>query len=202
MIVEESKISVNFNKGIHFSCAQCGVCCRGLNEGEVYVYMEDIARLVDFLNKKGKKCTLKEFASNFLKITVQGFYWKDPISKKGKKYSLDTLGLKFYGEDDHCYFLNENNDCTVHEARPFQCRAFPIGWNMLMHSYHNLKDYSKKCPGLRNSILDKGRYHSKEEIIKWTREEYQIELNYFLAMRKNDFDIFKVYEFLPKDIDC
>ncbi|MHA1689159.1 MAG: YkgJ family cysteine cluster protein [Promethearchaeota archaeon] len=203
MIIEESKISKNFQNGIYFSCHKCGACCRGLNEGEVYIYLDDILRLIKFLKKKEKHYTLKSFARKYLKITSQGMFWKDStFSKKGRTYNLDTLGLKFTGEDDHCYFLSENNICTVHEARPFQCRAFPIGWNMLMNNYTNLREYSKKCPALKNTLKNKGKYYSREEIVKWTRKELEIEYNYFLEMKKNGFDIFKVYKFLPRDIEC
>ena len=33
-------------------------------------------------------------------------------------------------------------------------------------------------------------------------QEYEMEKQFFLKMKKNNFDIFKVYKFLPKDITC
>jgi hypothetical protein len=58
-----------------------------------------------------------------------------------------------------------------------------------------LEDYAKKCDGLR---LMKGKFYPPEEILKWAKEEYEIEKAYFLEMKKNSFDISKVYPFLPK----
>ena len=51
----EIKISRDLENGIEFSCQMCGKCCRGFDEGEVYLYKEDILRLTEFLNIKGKK---------------------------------------------------------------------------------------------------------------------------------------------------
>lgn len=202
MILEDLNISKTFQEGMHFTCEKCGACCRGLNEGEVYVYMDDILRLIEFLEFRGESYTLREFASNFLKITSQYFQLYDPESGEKKRYTLDTLGLKFTGEDDHCFFINEDNSCSVHEARPFQCQAFPIGWKMLMNNDENLVEYSKKCQGLKNSLKNKGKFYSVQEIMKWTQGEYKIEYEYFILMKNNNFDIFKIYDFLPRDIDC
>ncbi len=178
----------------------CGSCCRGLQEGEVYVYLEDIVKLVDYLKNEGRSYSLKSFAKEYLKITNQSFTWKDPKTKIRKTYKVDTLGFKFIGNDEHCEFLDSNNRCTVHEARPFQCRAFPIGWNMLVKDYDSFRDYSKKCVALRSSLKKKGNFYPKEKIANWARMEKKIELDYFLKMKSHDFDIFKVYPFLPKDI--
>jgi Fe-S-cluster containining protein len=176
----------------------CGSCCRGFKEGEVYLYQDDIERLAEHLKIKGT-AGLRKFARKFLKVVNDSFFWKKPGAERGKTYRFKSLGFRFTGEDERCQFL-EDNKCTVHEARPFQCRAFPIGWNMLINSVKNFTNYSKKCPALQNSLENKGEFHSREEIIKWAKEEYQMEKNYFLIMKKHDFNIFKVYKFLPKDI--
>jgi len=71
---------------------------------------------------------------------------------------------------------------------------------MLINSVKNFKNYSKKCPALQNSLENKGKFYSREEIVKWANDEYEMEKNYFLIMKKYDFNILKVYKFLPKDI--
>jgi Fe-S-cluster containining protein len=171
----------------------CGDCCRGLHDGEVYLYHEDIHRLADHLKMKGKK-GLKTFAKKYLKVINDNFFWKSEGAKKGKTYRFKTLGFAFAGRDEHCHFLI-NNECSVHEARPFQCRSFPF-WQMMVSNSKNLQDYTKKCKGLQEL---KGKYYSKEEILKWARDEYEIEKKYFLEMKDKDFDIIKVYPFLSKD---
>ncbi|MCK4687002.1 MAG: YkgJ family cysteine cluster protein [Candidatus Lokiarchaeota archaeon] len=198
MTSTEIKISKKFENGIFFSCEMCGTCCRGLGEGEVFLYKNDIKTLANHLNLKGKS-GLREFTKKYLKIINDTFFWRNPKTKKGKTYRFKTLGFKFTGNDEHCHFLKDNK-CTVHKARPFQCRAFPIGWNILINSLRNFKDYSKKCPALQKSLENQGYFYSKDEIIKWAKQEYEMEKNFFMKMKKNDFNIFKVYKFLPNDI--
>ena len=68
---------------------------------------------------------------------------------------------------------------------------------MLVSSRKNFIEYAKKCPGLEAL---KGNYYSKEEILDWANREYEMEKNFFFQMRQNDFNIFKVYSFLSKDM--
>lgn len=192
MTTTEIKISRNLEDGIEFSCQMCGKCCKGFNEGEVYLYKDDILRLTKFLNFKGKN-GLRKFAEKYLKVINDSFFWKDPGAQRGKTYRFKTLGFKFTGEDEHCHFL-KNNKCSVHVARPFQCRSFPF-WQMMVSSRKNFEDYTKKCKGLQ--VL-KGKYYSRDDILNWAKTEYKIEKKYFLEMKKNNFDIFKVYPFLSK----
>jgi Fe-S-cluster containining protein len=193
---KEIKISKGLENGIGFSCKMCGVCCRGFNEGEVYIFKDDIIRLSKYLGLKGKK-GLAEFAKRYLKVIKNTFYYKEPGADRGKNYKFDTLGFKFTGKDEHCTFLKDNK-CSIHEARPFQCRCFPF-WQMMVESKKNLVNYSKKCAGLKESLENKGTFYSPEKMIEWARREYEIEKEYFLEMKNYDFDILKLYPFLPKD---
>ena len=196
MTTEEIKLSKALENGVEFSCQMCGGCCRGFNEGEVYLYMEDILRLAQHLNLKGKS-GLREFAKRYLKTIDESFIWKGLNDEIGKTYKYKTLGFKFTGDDERCSFL-VGNECTVHSNRPYQCRCFPF-WHILVTSRKNYVNYSKKCPGLKDSLANKGKYYSAEQIQTWATEEYEIEKKYFLEMKKNDFDIYKVYPFLPKN---
>ncbi len=197
IITEIITLSKKLEDGIEFSCQMCGQCCKGFCEGEVYLYREDIIRLAKHLNYQSAS-KLKEFAKKYVKIIDDKFYWKEPGANRGRNYSFKTLGFKFFGEDERCSFLDDHNSCTVHEVRPFQCRCFPW-WQMMVSSSNssrkNFLDYSKKCPGLKGL---KGKFHSREEILEWAKEEYKIEKIFFLEMKKNNFDIFKVYKFLTQ----
>ncbi|MFX0075215.1 MAG: YkgJ family cysteine cluster protein [Candidatus Hermodarchaeota archaeon] len=188
----EIKLSKALENGIEFSCQMCGSCCRGFNEGEVYLYQDDINRLIKSLNIT-KKSELRKFAKKYFKVIDDSFFWKEPGAARGKTYRYKSLGFKFTGDDEHCQFL-EGNRCSVHEIRPFQCRCFPF-WLMLVSNRKNFIDYSKKCPGLK--VL-KGHYYSKEEILDWANAEYEMEKCYFLEMKKYGFNILKVYPFLSK----
>jgi Fe-S-cluster containining protein len=188
------KLAKIFEHGINFSCKMCGECCRGSDEGEVYVYRDDINRLTQHLNLTGKE-GLRKFAQKYLKVVENTFFYKDSSSQRGKTYRFDTLAFAFEGEDEHCHFL-VNNQCSVHEFRPFQCRCFPF-WKMMVSSRKNVINYSKKCKGLR--LLD-GNHYTRKQILSWANEEYGIEKEYFLEMKRHDFEILKVYPFLTKDM--
>jgi len=190
----EIKLSKALENGIEFSCQMCGTCCRGFDEGEVYVYQDDILRLTQSLNLT-KKSELSKFAKQYLKVINDSFFWKEPGAARGKTYRFKSLGFKFADDDEHCQFLKDNG-CIVHEARPFQCRCFPF-WNMLVSSRKNFINYSKKCLGLK--VLN-GRHYTKEEILDWANKEYEMEKKYFLEMKKHDFNILKIYPFLPEDM--
>ena len=194
MTSEEIKLSKALENGVEFSCQMCGSCCRGFNEGEVYLYQDDIERLTKSFNIT-KKSDLRKFAKKYFKVINDSFFWKEPGAERGKTYRYKSLGFRFTGEDEHCHFLIDNS-CSVHEIRPFQCRCFPF-WHMLVSSRKNFINYAKKCPGLK--VL-RGRYYSKEEILDWAKTEYEMEKKYFLDMKKNDFDILKVYPFLSRDM--
>lgn len=190
-----------FKDGIHFACQKCGQCCRGFNSGEVFLYKEDIIRLVNFMNQElDQDITLTSFCEKYVKLIGTSFYWKPKGASRGRNYSFKTLGFRFVGEDEHCPLLSEENLCTVHKARPFQCRAYPIGWNMLITSVRNFRKYTRECPGLEKSLKNEGNYYTSEEITQWAHREYKIEKNFFLKMKEHDFDIFKVFPFLPKDL--
>ena len=188
------KLSKILENGIEFSCQKCGACCLGFKEGEVYLYKDDIARLAKLLNLTSK-ASLRDFAKEYLKVVNDSFFWKEPGAVRAKTYRYKTLGFKFTGDDEHCHFLKDNK-CTIHEARPFQCRCFPF-WQMLVSNKKNFVDYSKKCPGLK--VL-KGKHYTREEILDWATKEYEMEKDFFFEMKKNDFNILKVYSFLPKDM--
>ncbi len=194
MTSTEIKLSKALGNGIEFSCQMCGSCCRGFKDGEVYVYQDDILRLTQSLNIT-KETELRIFAKKFLKVINDSFFWREPEATRGKTYRFKSLGFKFTGDDEHCQFLNDNT-CSVHEARPFQCRCYPF-WQMLVSNRKNFINYSKKCPGLK---VMKGRHYSKEEILDWANREYEMEKKYFLEMKKHNFNILKVYPFLSKDM--
>jgi Fe-S-cluster containining protein len=172
----------------------CGDCCRGFNEGEVYLYREDIMRLADHLNISGTD-ELQEFAKKYTKVINDRFFWKPPDAQRGKTYRFKTLGFRFTGNDEHCHFLKENK-CSVHKHRPFQCRSFPF-WQMMVSNRKNFENYTKKCKGLQKL---EGKFYTREEILEWARKEYEIEKNYFLEMKKCDFEILKIYPFLTKEM--
>lgn len=100
----------------HFQCQRCSACCR--QPGFVYLKEGDAERLAAYLQMDiyqftGTKCLLLERKHLVLK--------KHP--------------------DETCLFLGVNG-CEVYEARPEQCRDFPLNWKT-----KRSLDY---CEGLRH----------------------------------------------------
>ena len=86
----------------HFQCQRCGACCK--QPGFVYLKEEDATRLaarlgIDIYQFTEEHCLLMDRQHLMLK--------KHP--------------------DERCLFLGANG-CTVYEARPVQCRDFPLNW--------------------------------------------------------------------------
>ena len=73
MTSTEIKITKILENGIRFSCQMCGGCCRGFNEGEVYLYKDDIFRLADYLNISGME-ELRNFTKKYVKVINDRFF--------------------------------------------------------------------------------------------------------------------------------
>lgn len=84
-------------------CRQCGHCCF---HGAGFLIDEDIPRLAKFL-----KTTEKELKEKYLE-EIEMFHtktWKPKRIKEGKPFGP-------------CIFHDKNDQCTVHIAKPFQCK--------------------------------------------------------------------------------
>jgi len=53
---------------------------------------------------------------------------------------------------------------------------------------------------IKKLLGKKGDLYKPEQIIECAKKEYELEKDFFIEMKKNKFDIFKTYNFLPKDI--
>lgn len=50
-----------------------------------------------------------------------------------------------------CHFLGADG-CTIHPAKPTQCRAFPF-WPEIVGSRKGLREAARRCPGLGQGEL-------------------------------------------------
>lgn len=84
-------------------CEMCGNCC---SHGTGFLAKEDIPRIAGFL-----KITEKELKEEYLEKAdmFNTEAWRPRTIKKGKPYGK-------------CVFLGKKKECTIHEAKPFQCR--------------------------------------------------------------------------------
>lgn len=113
-----------FSEGLRFKCTGCGKCCTG-SPGYVYLSHSDLERL-----------------SNHFHLTEPEFTQKYTRLVDGQYALLDKPG------SDDCLFL-KNNQCTVYEARPTQCRTFPW-WIQHLREPSDWEEASHRCEGINH----------------------------------------------------
>ena len=141
-MLETSGKSLFYAKGLKFSCIRCSACCRH-DAGYVFLSLNDTSRLEAALNISHEEftytyCRWIPSLSGILKLSLK------------EKYNFDCI---FWAEDE--------GGCSVYEARPLQCRAFPF-WDSALNSPRAWKALAKDCPG-----MNQGSVYSEEEINKW-----------------------------------
>lgn len=109
--------------GLPFSCTQCGRCCHARGEvAHVYVNYRERQALADFLG-----VDLAKFNKTYTRLEESGH-----------------RNLRFVG--GHCIFL-DGATCTVHDAKPVQCRTWPF-WDELLESPESYRAHVLDfCPG-------------------------------------------------------
>ena len=134
--------------GLHFQCSQCGRCCRGPDEGYIWVTKPEVERIARHLDITIEKLNSKYLRRVGLRRTI-----------------IEDLATK------DCIFL-ENGKCIIYPVRPNQCRTWPF-WasNLTNPDAWNLA--ALRCDG-----INRGNSYSFEEIEKrrkqkqwWSDEE-------------------------------
>ncbi|HSX25749.1 MAG TPA: YkgJ family cysteine cluster protein [Chlamydiales bacterium] len=113
-----------FSDGLRFKCTGCGKCCTG-SPGYVYLSETDLNRL-----------------SNHFQLTPQDF-----LKTYGRQIEEQYALLDRPGSHD-CIFL-KNNQCTVYDARPTQCRTFPW-WIYNLRDPSDWEEASARCEGINH----------------------------------------------------
>lgn len=112
--------------GLCFSCTRCGNCCTG-PPGYVWVSEAEIAGLAAALGMSVEKFRLRH------------------TRRIGSRTSLLEHG------NGDCEFLTRDAagraTCTVHAARPLQCRTWPF-WESNLRSARTWELASRNCPGM------------------------------------------------------
>ena len=118
--------------GLHFECIECGSCCSGPDEGDIWITKPEIELLVKYLDI--------------------------PVEKVREKY-LKRIGLHTtiieQPKSKDCIFLKSvegKKICSIYPVRPNQCRTWPF-WvgNILNPDAWNRS--GRKCPGINRGTL-------------------------------------------------
>jgi Fe-S-cluster containining protein len=113
-------------EGLRFECQPgCTACCE--QKGFVYLTEDDVPR-----------------AAQFLGMTAAAFERKYVYRTKNRR----RLRVP---RDSQCTFLR-NGGCSIHPAKPTQCRIFPF-WPELVQSRQEWLKTAKYCPGMGKGPL-------------------------------------------------
>ncbi len=113
-------------EGLRFECQPgCTACCE--QRGFVYVTDADIVRAAEFLGM-----TSEAFERRFVFRTSRRARLRVP-------------------RDASCHFLVAGG-CSIHPAKPVQCRIFPF-WPELVESRREWQKTARYCPGIGKGPL-------------------------------------------------
>jgi Fe-S-cluster containining protein len=116
---------------IRFTCQRgCINCCD--QDGFVYLTEDDILRAAKFTGMKPAA-----FEKRYIYRTAHRRRFRKPPRVQGKARQ--------------CPFL-ESNGCSIHPAKPTQCRTFPF-WPELVGTPSEWQRTAKYCPGIGKGPL-------------------------------------------------
>ena len=111
--------------GVKFSCQSgCGKCCDQPG-GIVYLSIKDAERI-----------------SKHSGLSVD-----DWLERDARKTYDGRFVLKSREDDGICIHLDENQQCSIYEVRPQQCKAFPW-WGENLASDRSWSQVKELCPGI------------------------------------------------------
>jgi uncharacterized protein len=137
--MQEDSHDAFYASGLRFECTRCNRCCRH-TPGYVFLSRVDLERLA-----RAKNVEVGEFLATWCRTVDLG------VAKR--------ISLREKSNYD-CIFW-ENGGCSVYEARPLQCRAFPF-WGASVSSREEWDRQAEQCPG-----MNRGPLHPREEIDDW-----------------------------------
>jgi len=112
--------------GLRFACQPgCTACCE--QKGFVYLTESDLVRAARFLDMRPA-----DFERRYVYRTARRMRLRVP-------------------RDAQCYFLRDGG-CSIHPAKPTQCRIFPF-WPELVESKAEWRKTARYCPGMGQGPL-------------------------------------------------
>ncbi|GMH84788.1 hypothetical protein TL16_g10027 [Triparma laevis f. inornata] len=122
-----------------FECTGCGDCCRV--EGDVWLNSQEIDAALESTN-----LTEVAFAAEFCDAAIL----PTPSSPSQRGSSGSFLRLRHATPGGGCALLDEEQKCSIYEARPLQCSTYPF-WPRLLHSPQNWAAEASACEGIQPS---------------------------------------------------
>jgi Fe-S-cluster containining protein len=120
--LDEHPVEPWFQEGLRFQCTGCGKCCTG-SPGYVFLSETDMHRFASYF-----QLSIQDFANQYTQ-QVDGLY-----------------ALLDRPNSQDCIFL-KNNQCSVYETRPTQCRTFPW-WIQHLREPSDWEEAKMRCEGI------------------------------------------------------
>ncbi len=131
-----------YEKGLRFECTRCSRCCRH-TPGYVFLSEKDVTRLCRHL-----RLERAEFIRTYCRRVDTGIARRVSLKEK---------------PNYDCVFWKDGG-CSVYEARPLQCRAYPF-WSANVASQEAWDEQARLCPGMNHGPL-----HDRQEIERWLKK--------------------------------
>ena len=116
-----------YKDGLRFVCTKCSDCCN-VWEGAVWLVGDDVPVLAKYLNMSEQEVIDNYTNKNLEDLVIQ---------------------RKPNGE---CPLFKEGVGCSVHEAKPNQCRTYPF-MRLMEGSREDWDKLTAKCPGANQGPL-------------------------------------------------
>ena len=128
-----------YAEGLAFECVSCGRCCAGPGEGYVWVTIDDIEAIAEFL-----EMPVDPFRKRYVRRVLKRFSLvEEPGSKDCCFLRYDDRGL---------------SKCAIYPVRPTQCRTWPF-WPGNLGDREDWCMAGRGCPG-----INRGEVHDVDEI--------------------------------------
>lgn len=119
-----------FDKAISFACTSCGKCCKSYNN-QIKVYLNTI-ETIQISDHIG--ADIDEFQKKYIDIHYD-------------QHQNELISLKSNENKTNCIFLKQNQ-CSIYEVRPTQCRTYPYWPQHMLGKNTWLKEASSTCEGM------------------------------------------------------
>ena len=144
-------------ENLKYICLKCGTCCHEIPDSpgakRIPLYPEEVDKLIEIAEERGITFSVKE-----------DLVFPDELNSKilvlTYRIILEPLG--------HCPFFTPDLGCSIHDRKPFACKAYPLSLksldafnyeitidplcNFIISNYKTLKEIDIK--DLKNIFLD------------------------------------------------
>lgn len=169
-----------------FMCRICGTCCSG--DGSAFLYPEDIIRLADYLNISVQEAVDKY--TDYIMLEI--------VEDRGSYFYIPYLILK--KRDDNCCIFLKDKLCSIHEAKPEQCRKTPFVSEFFTDNQWR-EQLRKLCAG----VHDLTEYKIDELRKEYEDPSEKREQEYYRNLKENSYNLEKILDVelpAPKIIIC